>query len=77
MFQMSFNLIDENDETYSSEHFIILREAHELLNTPKVICLDKMMNSGVIDIPNTMNGRLTFKHKIEYQNESVLKITMG
>ena len=35
------------------------------------------MVSGLIDIPDTQEERVTYKHKIESLDENILKITMG
>ena len=73
---MSLNLVDENDESYSPMHKHSLQEIHDFINSQKVLKLNKLMISGLVDIPDE-ERRVAFRYKIESIAEDALKITMG
>ena len=74
---MSLKLVDENDESYSTLHQHSLQDIHNFINSQKVLKLDKLVMSGLIDIPDADGGRIAFRHKIESVAEDTLKILMG
>ena len=70
---MSLKLIDESDESYSPKHKDILMQAHQFLNSKDVFLLDKLMLTGIIDVPESVK----FEHKFEQISEGDLKIILG
>ena len=62
---MSFKLICQDDEFYDPIHELTLKEIHDFINAQNVLKLDKFMATGLIDLPDRDEGRITFKHKIE------------
>ena len=74
---MSLKLVDPEDESYCSKHNDILQRIHDFINSKRVLRLDKMMISGIIDVPEPDDGRITYKNRIEAVSPEILKITMG
>ena len=77
IFQCYIKLIDPEDESYFEMYEPFLREIHDFINSQKVLKLDKLMTSGLIDIPDTDDERITFKHKIESISKDCIQLTLG
>ena len=48
IFTMLFNLVDQDDESYSPHHQLYLDPIHKFLNSEDLLHLGKMITSGLI-----------------------------